>query len=369
MKNIMSRIAGKTIMFALVALVPFFAGAATLSNSFNIGTLVPTAGGTTYVSSSCGVAGANSTVSFALVQNGVVTAMTTNLSTDSNGNFSGNVTFPSPFNSGSATLVATCNRTGDTINSPFLTFAAPAIGSFGLPAVSPNVGGIYNISGACGNSINGSSADIILHSNGANYPLGSFSLNSAGTFAGSVVIPANVASGAANLSATCSNGTTFSSNIMIDPSAVDSFAFSSSPFPGGTTTISGNCTNVSGNANGSVNFTVLRNGAVSTLPTANNTTNQSGYFSSQVTFPTSVGSDPATLVVTCPNGSTFSNVIMLGATVFAADPVTTTPVGGVAAGSGPQDNQNYSVFGEILLVSGLVGLLAVTGKKFFYVKK
>src|SRR5579863_7299280 len=115
----------KLILFSAIALLPFFASAATLNSTFNIGTTFPAIGGTTSVSSTCGSSAAFGTVSVALSQNGVSTLLTTTLSTDANGAFAGNVVFPSPYPSGQATLVATCNRTGDSINSPTLTFAAP----------------------------------------------------------------------------------------------------------------------------------------------------------------------------------------------------------------------------------------------------
>jgi hypothetical protein len=172
-----------------------------------------------------------------------------------------------------------------------------------------------------------------------------------------VVIPSNISTGSATLNAACSNGTTFSSAVNIGPVAVNSFAFNPSPAPGTYTVISGNCTNVTGDANGTVAFGIMRYGAVSALSATGNVTNGSGFFSSSVFFPSNEGSDPAVLVVTCPNGSTFSNVIMLGATV--ANPI---PVGGVAAGSGPQDAAKFPVAAGILLVTGLFGLYAVTRK-------
>ena len=203
----------KKIIFVSAAalFLPFLAGAATLSNTFNVGTYFPVAGSTTSVSSTCGVSASNSTISFSIIENGIGTSIPTNITTDSTGAFSGSITFPSPYGAGQATLVATCNRTGDTINSPTLTFAAPASTSFGLPAFSPNVGGVYNVSGACGYSNGGGSVQLTLNSNGGNYQLGTASLTPSDTFAYTIVIPSNISTGAATLSATCSNGATFSS--------------------------------------------------------------------------------------------------------------------------------------------------------------
>lgn len=349
------------VLSVAVLFLPLFASAATLNNTFNVSTLFPVAGGTVNISSTCGASAANSTVSFTLMQNVSNTALPTTLSTDANGAFSGSVVFPENVSVGQATLMATCNSTGDTIDSPVLTFTAPPASiSFILPQASPTVSGIYNLSGACGSSNGNSSTQLTLNQNGNNYTLDNISLSSSGTFSDNVVIPNTVSAGPATLTAVCSNGARFSSSVDIGPTAVNSFSFSSSPFPGSSTTISGNCTNVSGNQNGAVSFAVLRSGTINNLSATSNQTNGGGYFSSSAFFPSDLGSNPATLVVTCPNGSTFSNVIMLG----AADPVVLSaadPVGGVAAGSDPQQAQNYFVAG-VLLITGLFGLFMVTRK-------
>ena len=347
----------KLIIVSAAALLPFLASAAVLNNSLNTATLFPTPGSTTNVSSTCGVSGANNSVSFALMQNGGSVQMNSTLSTDSNGSFSGNVTYPAVAAPGQATLVATCNKSGDTINSQPLTFPAPASASFGLPSTAATIGGLLNVSGACGASNGIGNVALTLTSNGNTYPLSGFNLTPTGTFSGNVVIPNNVSAGSANLTAVCSNLTTFSSNFNIGPAAVDSFAMSSGPIPGTSVIISGVCNNVSGNLNGATAFNVLRNGSVTNLPASNNLTNGSGMFSSPVFFPSNVGSDPATLVISCPNGSTFSNVIMLG----AVDPGVATPVGAVAAGFGPSQTSNYLFLGEILFLAGLAGLFAVKG--------
>jgi hypothetical protein len=364
MENIMSRIAGSAsggkkilMLSAAVLFLPFFASAATLNNTFNIGTLFPAIGGNTSISSTCGPSAANSSVSLALTQNVNYTQITPNLTTDSSGAFSGNVIFPSSVSSGSAVLVATCGNTGNTINSPVLTFAAPAGTTFNLPATSPTVGGIYNLSGACGNSNGAGTTQLTLTQNGSTYNLDSISLSPTATFSDNVVIPSTINTGSATLTAACSNGTKFSSNVNIGPIAINSFTFGSSPFPGSNTAISGNCTNTSSNQNGTVSFAVLRSGTFNNLSATDNQTSSNGFFNSSVFFPASLGNQPATLVVTCPNNSTFSNVIMLG----AADPVTTTPVGGVAAGTNPQTASNYFV-AEVLLSMGLLGLLVITSK-------
>lgn len=355
----------KFIVLSAAMLLPFLASAANLNSAFNINTNFPIAGGSATVSSTCGTAGANSTVNFALMQNGINTPLASTLSTDSSGAFSGNISFPVTTSAGLTTLVATCIRSGDIINSPILTFAMPAGTSFGLPAAVPTIGGVFNLSGACGNSNGVGSAQINLNKNGSNYSLGNVNLSTTGTFSSSIIIPSNITTGPATLEAICSNGNTFSSAINIDPAAVNSFAFSASPLPGVSTNISGSCTNVSNNANGTVSFSVVRNAGATTLSTSNNLTNGSGDFNSTVFFPATLGSEPATLIVTCPNGSTFSNVIMLGAATAAVNGNNTTPVGGVNAGAGPNDTPNYPLGAEFFLITGLLGASTVLGKKLY----
>lgn len=355
----------KLIIISAAFFLPFLASAAVLNNAFTVGSMYPAPGTTTSVSSSCGSTASNSTVSFTLTQNGFSTQISSTLFTDSNGNFSGNITLPSSYNAGSAVLVANCNKTGDTVNSPTLTFSAPATTTFGLSSTSPSVGGIYNVTGACGNSNGTGSVLVTLSSNGTNYPLGTFDLSSTGTFANTVIIPNNASVGNAVLKATCSNNTTFSSTIVLDQTAVNSFTLSTNPIPGNTVMISGNCTNVLTNQNGAVSFNVYRNGSVVNLPANNNLTNNTSYFNSSVLFPSNVGSDPANLVVTCPNGSTYSNLIILGAATAVTIPVVITPVGGVAAGTQPQSMPSNVIFGEILLVVGLTGLLGLGSKKLY----
>jgi hypothetical protein len=352
----------KLILVSAVALLPFFASAAVLGNTLNAGTLFPVSGSTAYVSGSCGAVGGNSSVNFALMQNGSSTQMTSNLSTDANGSFSGNVTYPSSVPGGQATLVATCNLSGDTINSQVLTFAQPASSAFTLPAISPTVGGLYNISGACGASNGIGNVQLTLTSNGNSYNLNSLNLTPTGTFSGNIVVPNNINTGSANLTGVCSNNNAISSNLTVGSAAVNGFTMSSGPIPGTSVFISGTCTNQSSNQNGTVVFNLLRNGGTVNLPATSNLTNSNGAFSSSVSFPANVGSDPATLVVVCPSGSTFSNVIMLG----AVDPGVSTPVGAVAAGSGPVQTSNTLLVGGLLLAIGLLGL---TGAKFAYAKK
>ncbi|MDR3642831.1 MAG: hypothetical protein P4L74_04365 [Candidatus Doudnabacteria bacterium] len=348
MKNFISRFAGKKIILisAMLLFLPLLAGAATLNAMLNVGTVYPVSGGTTNISGSCGTAASYSAISLALIQNGISTTLPTVMTTDTNGSFTGTITFPSSYGAGSATLVATCNRTGDTINSPTLTFAVPASSSFGLPAYTPSQGGIFNLSGLCGPSNGIGTAVLTLNSFGNNYALGTANLTQTATFSYSVTIPQNAGVGKATFKAACSNGNTITSATNIGSPAVNLFAFGSGPLPGQSTSVSGSCANASTNQNGTVSFSLLRNGAITNLPGSNNFTNNNSTFNSSVFFPSSVGSDPATFVVACPNGATFSNVIMLGAMAPVVVSTVNMPTGGVAAGHGQNSTFNYLVLAE-----------------------
>ncbi|MBI5530226.1 MAG: hypothetical protein HY918_01870 [Candidatus Doudnabacteria bacterium] len=358
----------KILLLSAVALLPFFASAATLNNTFTVSNYFPSQGSTVTVTSTCGSLGANSNVSFALSQNGNNTQLSNNLSTDSSGAFSGSISLPSSYNAGQATIIASCSRSGDVINSPVLTFASPVSSSFNLPSSPPSVGGLYNLSGACGNSNGGGSVQINLNKAGSNYSLNNVNLNSTGNFTASVIVPNGISTGPATFNAVCSNGNTFSSSVNLDPVAVNSFEFSANPLLNANSYISGVCNNVSSNANGAVNFSYMRSGGPTMLTSSNNQTNSNGAFSSTVFLPGSMGNDPITLIVTCPNGSTFSNVVMLGAATAVTNPVNTTPVGGVNAGSGPSNSNSNILFGlTTLLAAGMLAWFAVRGKN-SYVK-
>jgi large repetitive protein len=337
-------------LFAIAAIAivtPLFAQAATLSTPLTVGTSYPNLGGSSTVSGSCGVPGANSTVSFSLMRNGTTTTLpvSNNVTTNAAGNFSGNVTFPTTYDAGQATLVATCTATGDIINSSALIFPAQASTTFGLNSSNPTVGGTYNLTGACGGSNGTGSAQINIVNNGNATSVGTISLSPTGTFNSPVVIPANYPTGSSTLMATCSNGTTFSSPITVNPAAVSSFSSNSNIMLGSNSAVSGSCGTLSGNANGNVSFSLLRNGAMTPLNAVNTSTNASGVFNSVISYPTNYTIGPATLVVTCPGGGTYTNQLSisgsgltapadLGITPGTAAPISTisdpTALGGIA---------------------------------------
>jgi hypothetical protein len=227
--------------------------------------------------------------------------------------------------------------------APFMAGAATST-SFGLPSTMPTIGGVYSITGSCNITQSGGSARLSLNQGGNSYQLTSLGLDGAGVFSGSVIIPSNSSVGQATLTAVCPDGNSFSSAIVIGPAAINSFAFSSGPMSGTNTNISGNCTNVAGNQNGPATFTVIGNSGSSQLTATGNLTNNSGFFSSSVFFPVTSVTNLATLIVSCPNGSTFSNVIVIdGVTSGATIPANLIPVGGVAAGSPPLAHGHFYV--------------------------
>src|SRR6185295_16957130 len=152
--------------------------------------------------------------------------------------------------------------------------------------------------------------------------LGTVNLTPSGTFSNMVIIPSTITTGPATFTATCSNGTTFSSPVNISSAAVNAFSSNASPTLGSNNTISGTCLG-SGNTNGGVSFALSRAGLVTPIATTSNLTDANGSFNSSVYYPTSYGSGPAWLQVTCPNGTVFSSQISL------VDPASIPPTGGL----------------------------------------
>lgn len=380
---------------ALAVFLPFAAHAEQITTPLTVGTSSPAVGSTTSISGNCGSTGANSSVSFSLNQNGTVTALPSgsNLTTNTSGAFTGNITFPSGYASGPATLIVTCNGSGNTFQPYNLTFAASSgsttsNGSFTLGGANPNAGGSYAVSGACGNPSGTSTVNLSLVSNGTTTPLGTVSLTPTGTFTNSVLIPSSVSAGTATLLATCSNGTTFSSPITVNSAAVTSFGANASPMVGSNDTISGTCVGNGGtvlNTSGPVTFSLLSNGMTTPLVASNTSLDTSGRFNATVSYPAGVSSGANTLVVTCPGGGSYATPITLSATASSATPATTgsgglafptdsaamggvagststtttptgtsvTPSGGVSAGGGGANSEGAYSTSALLLLLGL----------------
>ena len=367
----------KKTLKAIVAACGIFAiassaYAATLSNPLITGGNFPNIGSSSTVSGSCGTVGANGNVSFYITQNGQVTnlANTNNLSTNSSGSFSGNVTYPSSAVSGNAVLTAQCPN-GDIINSPTLIFAASPSTSFNLTS-SPNAAGLFQLSGACGGSNGEGSATLRLSNSSTSVNLSNVNLNAQGQFTSNVVIPSSFPSGPATITATCSNGTTFSSNVNVNPAAVSNFAITGAPEVGGIVAASGNCGTTSGN----VSFRLMNVNGTTNIPATRNASDTSGNFNASIGIPANFPTGQATLVVACPNGNTFTSPITVTAmTIDDSTDVTDdedccpeedvggtseTPEGAVAAGGVQQTASSASI-----LLTGFVALSYFLGRKYF----
>lgn len=386
----------KLSLLAIVALavVPGFASAAVLSTPLTVGSSNPKQGDAVTVSGTCGSSSANDKASFYLTQNNTNTNLDTanNLTTDSNGAFSGSVTIPSNYTVGSAVLTAKCEKSSDTINSASLTISASTTSSgsgtgtsnFTLPATNPTVGGLFNLTGTCtGTGNTTGNVEISLgdtsSSSSTGTSLGTSAVTSTGAFSVSnLIIPSTTSAGTMNLKVTCPDGTSSNQQLTIGSASVTSFNLNGTPALGGAATVTGTCVNIT--SSGSVKIALWQNGTNTPLSTV--TSGTDGAFTSAVSFPTSANSGAANIIVTCPNDATYASAITLaqststtpsptptdtttpptGGLAMPTDFVapaptptpqvlgTVTPVGGVAAGTPQNNSANY-----ILVALFLVG--------------
>jgi hypothetical protein len=294
--------------------------AAVLSVPLTVGNTSLGTGTTTNVSGSCGTSGSG-TVSFSLVRGGVTTNLGTTVNTDASGNFSGSVAIPSGYSSGNATLVATCNATGDVANSSTLNIFVPASGSVTLGA-TPTLGNAVNVSGTCGSTATGT-AQVSLVRNGTSTNIGTINLGSQGSFNTNITVPATYGAGNASLVVTCGGtGTTINSAAFVLAAPTANITISNStPALGGTVNVSGNCP-VS--ATGNVTYSLLRNGVTTNLTTGitgGTVIGANGSFNNTVTIPEDFARGAVTLLVNCgsSNPQALSAVLNVGSEV---NPVT-----------------------------------------------
>lgn len=383
--------------FVAAVALPFMASAATLTTPLTVGNAYPSGSGSSTISGNCGTAGANNSVSFSLNRNGVITNLPTNISADATGAFNGTVSFPPDYASGAANLTVRCNGSGDVFQDYSLNFAQTPSASFNLNGVNPTLGGAYPLTGACGSSNGSGTVALSLVSNGTTTSLGTANLTSSGTFNSTVAIPSTYATGSATLMAICSNGTTFSSPVTVNGAAVNNFTVSPNATIGGSGSVSGSCGTITGT--GTATFSLLNNGMLTPLTATNNSVASSGAFNANISYPTSYNAGPATLVVTCPNGATYTSPVTLAASGTTSTPssltmptgtgltypsgpadttalggtpegevagaATITPSGGVNAGSGPRKSSGYPFLGIGLLLIGAGAVAALKGARKF----
>ncbi len=337
-KIINSRLLAGLLVVAMMVFIAPASQAAVIGNLTLAGTPAQGNGnGSFTVSGTCPSGG---TVNYSIVNNG----NTTNLgseATNSGGNFSNSsLLIPAGYTTGSgSTLVATCSN-GDTLTLAVNVLAAPEL--LILNTTAPDIDGNISVTGNCTTSNGNGVVTFTLTRGGVVTNLSSTtSTNSNGTFTNTVSIPSTYPTGLATLTATCPNGQVVSTLAVIgDPNLINLTLSPNTVNVGGTITATGVCpTSSSG-----VTFSVLQNGTTTPLGNGVTSVNSNGTFSSTMTLPTTVTTGSANVIATCNNngGSTTSGLVLGVATNLPATPVptgsvagvSTTPVGGVAAGSG-----------------------------------
>lgn len=325
---------GRIVALVLgILIIPGTIQAAVLSTPLAVSSTSVSTGGTLNVSGTCDSSG---TVSFALVRNGATTSLGSggNLNTNASGAFSGTVTIPSTYGSGNATIVATCNASGNTIVSPVISVSVPASASITLGA-TPTLGGSVNVSGSCGSAASGT-ATLSLMRNGTTTNLATVNLGAEGTFNTNVIIPANFGAGNATIQINCGGtGAVISSPVftLATAGAVVNINNSNPPV-GGSINVSGTCP---ANTTGNVSYSLVRAGTTTIVTNVSGSTaiGANGSFNNTITLPTSFVSGPATLVVTCgTNGGTQTAVLSVGDDINPITFTTNPRVGGTVNVSG-----------------------------------
>lgn len=256
--------------------------------------------------------------------------------------------------------------TGFAATSPTLTLNGAVVqgqGNFGVSGACTTPGTVtYTVTNANGTTNAGASTST------------STTANSNGTFGfntSALSVPSTFATGAVTVTATCPNGDTVTTtSSVLAPNSVLVGVNNPDTTLNNNVSISGDC----GVTGGTVGFTLSANGAAPvTLAAASNTTTGNGTFNTTVTIPAELNTGLGTLVANCSNGTTLSNLVVLGnpdATVVVTpitDPsavggtgetagVAITPVGGVAAGyvSGSQVAWGILAVAIVALAASLV---------------
>jgi large repetitive protein len=359
MTNISKRLSGIVAVVLGILIIPGSIQAAVLPTPLAISSTNVTAGGTVTASGICDSAG---TVSFALVRGGTSTAVGPGATTGAGGTFSSTLTIPSTYGSGSATVVATCNASGNTLVSPTISVAVPASASLTLGS-TPALGGSVNVSGSCGSSATGT-VTLALVRNGTSTNIGTATLGADGTFNTNVIIPASFGAGNATITATCGGtGATISSPVFtLAAPGVTLTISNSNPPVGGTITVSGTCP---AGTTGNISYALVRNGVTTSVTAVSGTTaiGATGTFNNTITLPSGFTSGPATLVATCgTNGGTLTAVLNVGDDINPITFNTNPTVGGTVNVSG----QCQTTLGSVgtttisLVVNGVSTVLGTT---------
>ncbi len=363
----------KLIAFAALALLvaagPLTANAAVIG-PITFGSPTVNQGSSLAVSGSCGAAAANGSANIVL-SNGTST-QTASVTLDASGNFSTNIAVPSSFPFGTGSVVATCPN-GDTVTGN-VAVNVPIGATLSLTG-TPVLGQGLTVSGSCGTTSTGGAVNLSVVR-----PAGSFSLgtttttNASGSFSGTFTVPSNAGGGPVAIVAACPTGNITLNTALIDPSANVSLG-DTTPSIGAGFTLVGVCGTTAG---GNVTFTLSNPTTQVNLGSATTTAN--GSFSAVLAVPSGFPTGSALITAVCPTGNVVMSAVIVdpaatGGTIILPPPapstsptggtatgtegsvggVSTTPVGGVAAGRG---TDTAMALGAFLMLLGITGFLS-----------
>lgn len=233
--------------------------------------------------------------------------------------------------------------------SPTLTLNGAIIqgqGNFGVSGTCSTPGTVtYSITNPSGTTSLGGTNTTATTANGS----GTFSFSANG-----FSVPSTYSTGAVTVTATCPNGDTVTTTAsVLAPNSTLVGVNNPDSTLNNNVNITGACGTGQG-ASGTVGFSLTNEaGTTTVLAAGSNSTNASGTFNTFVTIPASMNSGLGTLTAVCSNGTTLSNLVVLGNpdTTVIVTPITDpgtgvgvdvggtdeagvaiTPVGGVAAG-------------------------------------
>ena len=365
-----------------LALVVSPASAAIIGTININGDTSPNVGTGVNFSGSCGTT-VTGNVTYTLVRNGSVTTVGSASLNGASGNFNSNITVPSTYGSGSATLVATCPN-GDTVTTN-LDVMTP-IGTNLTVTGGPSLGGNIVINGTCGTLSAGSTVNFSVTRNGSTVNLGSGStIGADGNFQTTVNIPSSFGAGPATITATCpGSGNTITASVNVsDPNATLDIQ-NDNPTVGGVIRFNGVCGTMAG-----AGVQIRLVGSSSNVLLGTVITENDGVFQGSLTLPDTVATGNATLQATCAAGNITVTPVTVtpendttGSTGGTTTTTTTTgsvgadiggtgevgsditPFGGVEAGDGSVASNYASILVWLMVAIALGSVISYRFSKF-----
>ena len=305
-------------ILGLALMLPFSVGAQ--STSLNLTPTTLNQGGSTSFSGSCGTAGANGTVTISTGTGSSV--QTTTVTSNASGEFSGSLSLPANFPTGSGVVTATCPN-GSTTFTGNLTVDAQNQ-AVSLSPMVVNQGGTLTVSGSCA----GAGAVNISVGSGSSAQSFSTTANSSGSFNTNITLPSTLQTGSIPVVATCPNGSiTSSTNLTVNAlnSTGTNINLVGNAVIGQGLSITGVCGTTP--AGGTVNLNLVQGNNTVSLGTAT-TTGTGGNFSGTFTIPSNLSGGAVTITANCPNGIVTLNTNLINSSTLLSSSTTTPSVGG-----------------------------------------